>query len=82
MRPSLTMQRFGEKLRTLRTRQGMTIRELANALGYGSYSHIGDVEIGRKMPSLAFAIKVSRLFAVSVDQLVKDELEVDANEQP
>lgn len=71
------MQRFGEKLRTLRTKRGMTIRDLADALGYGSYSHIGDVEIGRKKPSLDFAIRVSRLFGVSVDRLVKDERELE-----
>lgn len=71
------MQRFGEKLRVLRLKHGLTVRELADALGYASYSHISDMEVGRKKPSLDFAVKVSRFFQVPTDQLVKDELELD-----
>lgn len=72
------MQRFGEKLRTLRMRHGMTVRELAHALGYTAHSHVGEVERGRQQPSIEFALKVSRHFNVSMDLLTKDELELDA----
>jgi hypothetical protein len=34
------VQRFGEKLRALRKRRGMTIMELTTALGYIGYGHI------------------------------------------
>lgn len=71
------MQRFGEKLRTLRIKHGMTVRELAHALGYTAHSHVGEVETGRQKPSIEFALKVSRLFNITMDQLTKDELEVD-----
>ena len=71
------MHRFGEKLRTLRMKHGLTVRELAHALGYTAHSHIGEVEMGRQKPSIEFALKVSRLFNVTMDQLTKDELEVD-----
>jgi transcriptional regulator with XRE-family HTH domain len=77
MDASILPQRFGEKLRILRTKHTMTVRELAEALGYVSYSHISGIEVGKKKPSLEFAVKVSRLFGVSTDQLVKDELELD-----
>ena len=71
------MQRFGEKLHTLRNRRGLTIRELAATLGFRSYGFVGDLESGRKKPSVELAVEIARLFDVSVDQLVKDELEVD-----
>ena len=71
------MHRFGEKLRTLRMKHGLTVRELAHALGYTAHSHIGEVEMGRQKPSIEFALKVSRFFNVTMDQLTKDELEVD-----
>ncbi len=55
----------------------MTLRELAEALGYTAYSYISEVETGKLNPSLDLALKVSRLFNVSLDQLLKDELELD-----
>jgi transcriptional regulator with XRE-family HTH domain len=71
------MKRFGEKLRTLRKRRGMTLRELANQLGFRSHGYMGDLERGRKKPSLELAIKMADLFELSLDQLARDELEVD-----
>ena len=71
------MHRFGEKLRTLRMKHRMTVRELAQALGYTAHSHVGEVERGHQQPSIEFALKVSRLFSVTMDQLTKDELEID-----
>jgi len=76
------MQRFGEKLRTLRIKHGMTVRELAHVLGYTAHSHIGEVERGHQQPSIGFALKVSRLFNVTMDQLTKDELEIDEESAP
>ncbi len=72
------MQRFGEKLRTLRTQRGMTLRELAAALGHRSHSHINEIEFGRRKPNVEFVMKVAQLFNVSADQLLRDDLEVDA----
>ncbi len=71
------MQRFGEKLRLIRTRGGMSLRQLASELGFSSHGYVGDLESGRKKPSLEVALKIARLFDVSVDSLVKDEVEVD-----
>jgi transcriptional regulator with XRE-family HTH domain len=72
------MQRLGEKLRTLRERQGMTLRELAVALGYpaSNNSYISDVENGKRMPKADFLLKVANLFNVTLDQLARDELDV------
>ena len=71
------MQRFGEKLRRLRKQRGITAQELALALGLAHRSHISNIESGRKRPSLDFVLNVAKFFDVSVDQLVKDELELD-----
>ena len=74
------MQRFGEKLRTLRLRRGMTLRELAEALGYAAHSHISEIENGRRAPSLKFVVKVAQLFQVTTDQLLNDAIELPSEE--
>lgn len=71
------MQRFGEKLRFLRTRQGMTLREVAAALGQRSHSHISQIEFGRRKPNVETVMKVAQLFNVTPDQLLLDELEIE-----
>ena len=71
------MQRFGEKLRSLRLRQGMSIRELTRALGYTGHGYIYDIETGKKKPNVEFVLRVANLFHVTTDQLIRDELELD-----
>lgn len=71
------MQRFGEKLRTLRQRQGWTMRQLAEKLSLTTHGYIGDLESGRRQPSLELAVQIADLFGVSVDLLARDELELD-----
>lgn len=70
------MQRFGEKLHILRKQRGMTLKNLADKLGFSSAGSVGDFESGRKKPSLEVVIKISYIFEVSIDQLVKDELDL------
>jgi transcriptional regulator with XRE-family HTH domain len=71
------MQRFGEKLRTLRQRQGLTMREVADKLGLSTHGYIGDLESGRRQPSLELATRIADLFGVTVDQLARDDLEIE-----
>ncbi|HEY4688612.1 MAG TPA: helix-turn-helix transcriptional regulator [Anaerolineae bacterium] len=71
------IQRFGEKLRKLRTRRGLTLKELAAALGYIAHGHISELEAGKKMPTVEFVLKVANLFGVTTDQLLKDKLDLD-----
>ena len=71
------MERFGEKLRKLRRQHKTTMKELADALGFTSHGSVSDLESGRNKPSMEVALKISRLFNVSLDQLLKDELELD-----
>lgn len=73
----MSTQRFGEKLRTLRLRHGMTQRDLAAALGFASPAFIGFLENGRKKPSAELVLRLAQLFNVTMDQLMRDELEVE-----
>lgn len=70
------MKRFGEKLHTLRTQRSMTLKELAFALGLRAHGHISELEAGKKMPTVEFVVNVARLFNVTTDELLKDELEL------
>ena len=70
------MRRFGEKLRYLRNRRGLTLKGLADILGYKTHGYISEIEVGRKSPSVAFLLAVADLFGVSVDDLVKDDVEI------
>jgi transcriptional regulator with XRE-family HTH domain len=69
------MERFGEKLRLLRERHSLTQQELADKLEFHQ-AHLYRLETGKKKPNAELLVKLSRLFGVSVDALVKDELEV------
>ena len=71
------MERFGEKLRALRKRQGLSVRGLTREFGYKSHSYISKIETGKTKPSIKFIIRIADRFGVSVDQLVRDELEID-----
>lgn len=70
------MQRFGEKLHTLREQRGLTLRALAQALGYTAHAHLGLIEQGKRQPSLEVVLRVAAYFEVSADQLMRDDLEV------
>ena len=70
------MQRFGEKLRGLRAHHGMTLTMLATSLGYKTHGYISEIESGKKYPTTGFVLSVAERFNVSLDSLLKDELEV------
>jgi transcriptional regulator with XRE-family HTH domain len=69
------VQRFGEKVRQLRLRHGMTMQMLAERLGSSS-AYISRVENGQLETRIGFAVQVARFFGVSTDVLLDDALEV------
>lgn len=71
------MKRFGEKLRYLRKRHGMTLKELAHALDLNAHSHLSELESGKSQPTTEVVMKLARLFHVTTDQLLFDELDLD-----
>ena len=80
MTDSYIPQRFGEKLRELRKAHGLTVVDIAAQLGYASNGYISEIERNKKQPTVEFVLKVARLFDVSTDVLLKDELELDSAE--
>ncbi|MEI2607577.1 MAG: helix-turn-helix transcriptional regulator [Candidatus Promineifilaceae bacterium] len=76
------MKRFGEKLRMLRKTHNVTMKELAVALGISAHSYISKLENGEKAPSVEMAVKVSHFFNVPLDNLLKDDLEIDLETKP
>lgn len=71
-----SIQRFGEKLKAIRLTQGLTLQQFAESLGYSAHGYISELEAGKKMPTVEFVLGVSRIYGVSIDELLKDELEV------
>jgi transcriptional regulator with XRE-family HTH domain len=71
------MKRFGEKLRALRQQRGMSLRKLATELGLAVHGHIAQLERGERKPSAELIVKIARLFDVSADRLLMDELDLE-----
>jgi transcriptional regulator with XRE-family HTH domain len=71
------MEKLGEKIRTLRMRRGLSLRQFASALEVRSYSHLAEIESGKNKPSVELLVKLMRFFDVSCDQLLEDDQELD-----
>ena len=54
----------------------MTLKDLADYLGYRTHGYISEIEAGKKSPSTTFLLGVANLFGVSIDDLVNDDKEV------
>lgn len=63
---------FGEKLRTLREKNGMTQQTLADQL-YVTRQAVSRWECGARYPDLLMTKKIADIFAVSMDELVAGE---------
>jgi transcriptional regulator with XRE-family HTH domain len=71
---------FGEKLRYLRHEHQLTQVALAEQLEIVAQPHIANLEAGRDIPSLVLVVKVSNLFKVSTDYLLRDTIPVESGE--
>src|SRR6185437_8162221 len=65
------MDHLGQRLKDVRVRAGMTLRELARAAEV-SPSLISQIENGKSQPSVATLYAFSRVLNVSVDELFDD----------
>jgi transcriptional regulator with XRE-family HTH domain len=75
MEPRIT--RFGEKIRHLRKRKGLTLKEVSEKLGLHGHGYLSELETGKKKPTVTIALGLALLFDVSTDVLLKDELEIE-----
>ncbi len=75
------MKRFGEKLRTLRERRGLSLKQLGDQLSV-SKNFVWEIETGKKIPNIVMLTKICDVFGVACDKLIRDEAELDDAGQP
>lgn len=64
---------FGEKLQLLRKRQGLSQEKLAEQLDV-SRQAVSKWELGESLPDTENVVQLGKLFDVSIDYLLKDEI--------
>ena len=70
------LEKFPEKLQWLREQRGLSQRQLAAQLDIAK-SHVNQLESGKRKPGTELTFKIADFFGVTVDVLVRDELELD-----
>lgn len=65
---------FSNNLRYLRKKYDMSQEDLANKLGYKSFTTIQKWESGVAEPSVSMVKKIAELFGVTMDQITNDGL--------
>ena len=65
---------FSNNLRYLRKKYDMSQEDLANKLGYKSFTTIQKWESGMSEPSVSMVKKIAELFGVTMDQITNDDL--------
>ena len=57
------------------------MKSLAGLMGLTSHGYISDLERGKKLPTVDFVLRLARSFGVTTDELLKDELELDMDDE-
>jgi transcriptional regulator with XRE-family HTH domain len=63
---------LSKHMKSLRKKRSWSQTDLAERLGV-HLTHINRVETGKVLPSLDFAVKLSRTFGISLDELLADD---------
>lgn len=64
----------------MRKSRGMSQLELSEKLGYHSHGYLSELEHARKVPTVQAVIELSKIFSVTTDYLLNDELPVEGDE--
>ncbi len=70
------MDKFGEKLRLLRQRRGLSQGELAAMIGVNQ-TYVGKMERGEKIPNVAMVLKIADVLSITPNQMMLDNVELD-----
>lgn len=70
----MTKEELGKKIREQRKLKKMTLDQLSFQAGIGKV-YLGEIERGKKMPSLATFIRIVNALDISADLLLRDEVE-------
>ena len=70
---------MGKRFRAKRVEMGLTQEQLAELVGVGG-SHIGEIERGRSICSLAVLVKIADVLKLNLDTLVKGVNSENANQ--
>ena len=62
---------FGRNVRLTRQKRGLTIEALADAVGL-AYSYVGEIERGRRNPTLAVVEKIGKALGVQAVELLTE----------
>ena len=68
---------LGAKIRQLRVQRGLTQTELMTQLGLTSQGYISKLEAGTKEPSPDLIVAMARLFSVTTEYLLRDDMLVE-----
>ena len=68
---------FSNNLRYLRKKFNMSQEDLANKLGYKSFTTIQKWESGVSEPSVSIVKQIAQIFGVSMDSITNDNLSED-----
>ena len=49
-------------------------------MGLTSHGYISELESGKKLPTVDFVLRLARLFDVTTDELLKDEIELELDD--
>lgn len=74
------MNHFGNNIRYLRKLKNMSQDELAEKLGYKSFTTIQKWESGKSEPNLKKLNELSNIFDVDIDKLATTDLSIENNE--
>jgi transcriptional regulator with XRE-family HTH domain len=74
MATQATLASIGERLRSARDRQGLTLDQLSEASGL-SKAHLSRLEAGERQPSIAALLDLSSTLGVSVNTLLGEDHE-------
>lgn len=70
------IQWYGERLKSLRERAGLTQAELGKRIG-ARQSHVHRLEIGEREPTLATAVAIARAIGCDIKEFVPDGAKVE-----